>query len=158
MNYTLNDKEMFADIADNIAIIINSKTGIYYGLNSLGSLVFENLLDGSSKDDILAYFKSLSDCPLDIEKRLNDFINEMLSYNLIVPSDSATHPVNIDLAVINEAKFNFEVKAYDDAKELLLADPIHEVKEDIGWTPEKTSIGYSKEEVKIREQKLEQNR
>ena len=42
MNYKLNEEKMFADISDNIAIIINTQTGIYYGLNCLATLVFEN--------------------------------------------------------------------------------------------------------------------
>ena len=47
------------------------------------------------------------------------------------------------------------VNEYNDAQELLLADPIHEVKEETGWTPEKDSIGYSKDETREREEKME---
>ena len=43
MNYVLNEEKMFADVTDGIAIIINSETGIYYGLNGLGTAVYENL-------------------------------------------------------------------------------------------------------------------
>ena len=49
-----------------------------------------------------------------------------------------------------------EIKPYSDAQEMLLADPIHEVKESVGWTPEKDSIGYTKEETKEREKKIEE--
>ena len=35
MNYQLNEAKMFADVTDGIAIIINSMTGIYYGMNGL---------------------------------------------------------------------------------------------------------------------------
>ena len=31
--YALNDSKMFMDIDDGIAIVINSETGIYYGMN-----------------------------------------------------------------------------------------------------------------------------
>ena len=48
MNYVLNEEKMFADVTDGIAIIINSETGIYYGLNGLGTAVYENLMNGSS--------------------------------------------------------------------------------------------------------------
>ena len=34
--YVLNDAKMFSDIADGIAIVINSETGIYYGMNGFG--------------------------------------------------------------------------------------------------------------------------
>ena len=54
MNYVLNDEKMFADITDGIAIIINSETGIYYGMNALGTAVYENLINGASTESILA--------------------------------------------------------------------------------------------------------
>ena len=38
--YTLNNDKMFVDITDGIAIVINSETGIYYGMNALGTNVF----------------------------------------------------------------------------------------------------------------------
>ena len=53
MNYVLNDDRMFADVTDGIAIIINSETGIYYGLNGLGTSVYENLVNGASVEEIL---------------------------------------------------------------------------------------------------------
>ena len=44
MNYKLNEDKMFADITDGIAIVINSETGTYYGMNSYGSNVYENIV------------------------------------------------------------------------------------------------------------------
>ena len=41
--YQLNEDKMFADITDNVAIVINSETGIYYGMNALATVVFENM-------------------------------------------------------------------------------------------------------------------
>ena len=52
MNYVLNEEKMFADVTDGIAIIINSETGIYYGLNGFGTAVYENLMNGSTKSEI----------------------------------------------------------------------------------------------------------
>ena len=63
--------------------------------------------------------------------------------------------VNLDLDVAKEDNYFLELKEFNDAQELLLADPIHEVKEETGWTPEKESIGYSKEETAEREKKME---
>ena len=60
----------------------------------------------------------------------------------------------IDEKIAKDANFVMTLSEYNDAQELLLADPIHEVKEDTGWTPEKESIGYSKEETKLREQQV----
>lgn len=57
MNYVLNEEKMFADVTDGIAIIINSETGIYYGLNGFGTAVYENLMNGSSVAEILSALK-----------------------------------------------------------------------------------------------------
>ena len=51
-NYQLNENKMFADITDGIAIIINSETGIYYGMNAFGTQVYENIAQGVSTDKI----------------------------------------------------------------------------------------------------------
>lgn len=156
MNYVLNDSKMFADVTDGIAIVINSETGIYYGMNGFGTAVYENLVNGASVEEILASIKALDGSPSDIEAKLNNFIKAMLDNELIVEAPSGSAKVEISAEVAKDDNFELEVKEYNDAQELLLADPIHEVKEEEGWTGEKDSIGYSKEETKEREKKMEE--
>lgn len=155
MNYVLNEEKMFADVTDGIAIIINSETGIYYGLNGLGTAVYENLANGVSSEKVLAALKALSGAPADIETRYNNFIKAMLDYELILEGADNNAEANIDANIAAEDNFDLSVQEYSDAQELLLADPIHEVKEETGWTPEKDSIGYTKEETAKREEKVE---
>ena len=153
-NYQLNESKMFADVTDGIAIIINSETGIYYGLNSLGTAVYENIANGASKENILNALKT-SGAPDDIESKLNAFIQSMIDKEILVEADASSVDVTIDETIAKEDNFELKCEEYNDAQELLLADPIHEVKEETGWTPEKDSIGYSKEETKEREGKVE---
>ncbi len=155
MNYVLNEEKMFADVTDGIAIIINSETGIYYGLNGLGTAVYENLVNGASSEKVLAVLKALAGAPADIETRYNDFIKSMVGYDLLLEGSEGSADANIDVNIAAEDNFELSVQEYNDAQELLLADPIHEVKEETGWTPEKDSIGYTKEETAKREEKME---
>ena len=155
MNYVLNEEKMFADVTDGIAIIINSETGIYYGLNQLATAVYENLINGASTDAILDELKSIQGVPVDIESRFNSFIEDMIKAELLIRGEDSDAFARIAASIAQEDNFVMEVKAYDDAQELLLADPIHEVKEETGWTPEKDSIGYTKEETAKREEKIE---
>ena len=141
MNYVLNEEKMFADVTDGIAIIINSETGIYYGLNGFGTAVYENLMNGSSVAEILSALKSISGVPADIEAKLNEFISKLVNYELIMEGPSTSAEANFDSSVAAEENFEMLV--------------IHEVKEETGWTPEKDSIGYSKEETREREKKME---
>lgn len=155
-NYKLNEEKMFADVTDGVAIIINSETGIYYGMNSLGTAVYENLVNGANCEDILKTLKGFSNAPDFVEKNFNDFIKALVEKEIIIESANESASVNIDEATAQEDDFAIAVSEYNDAQELLLADPIHEVKEETGWTPEKESIGYSKEETKEREKKMEE--
>ena len=154
-NYVLNEEKMFADVADGVAIIINSETGIYYGLNKFSTNVYENIVNGASREDILSCLKSYKNCPNDIEISLDNFINRLLELNIINKSDKQTKEIYLSEDLANFNSFTFDLKEYSDAQELLLADPIHEVKEETGWSPEKESIGYTKEETLEREKKVE---
>lgn len=152
-NYVLNEEKMFADITDGIAIVINSETGIYYGMNALGTAVFENLINGASVENVLAALKALPNVPADIENNLNAFVEAIVAKELVVAGAANDKEAQIAAEAAAEG-FDINVSEYNDAQELLLADPIHEVKEDTGWTPEKDSIGYSKEKTKEREKKV----
>ena len=156
MNYRLNEEKMFADITDGIAIIINSETGIYYGMNTFATNVYENIVAGVSIEDIKAEIEKLSDLPADFEDNFKMFIDAMVEKEVLVEADDNNAQANIDENLAKEDNYVLELKEYNDAQELLLADPIHEVKEETGWTPEKDSIGYTKEETKEREKKMEE--
>ena len=153
--YTLNEEKMFVDITDGIAIVINSETGIYYGMNGFGTNVFENVAKGIAIEKIATVLKGLAGAPADVEARLNAFVGTLKEKEIIISGAENADNASIDEAAAKEDEFDLSVNEYDDAQEMLLADPIHEVKEDTGWTPEKDSIGYTKEETREREKKLE---
>ena len=155
-NYKLNEEKMFADIADGVAIIINSESGIYYGMNGFGTAIFENLIKGASTQDILDQLKKIPNISADIEDKFNAFIQAIAEKELLIISDEITEiAVNIDPAIAESDGFALSVSEYNDAQELLLADPIHEVKEESGWSPEKTSLNQDEEDVARREAKME---
>ena len=151
--YQLNETKMFADIADGVAIVINSETGIYYGMYDLGTAVFEKLISGVDYEDILTALKKMKNVPQNVEQKLKAFVEDLCAKELLIKISA---PAKNETFFFDEDLFpdGLEVKEYSDAQELLMADPIHEVKETTGWTPEKESIGYSKEETKEREKKV----
>ena len=154
--YALNDSKMFMDIADGIAIVINSETGIYYGFNALGTIVLDALSKGIDTDVILKKLQTIPEAPANVENNFVAFVEELVKEELLVQGPANDLDIQIDPKVANDDQFQMEIKSYADAQEMLLADPIHEVKEAVGWTPEKDSIGYTKEETKEREKKMEQ--
>ena len=155
-NYLLNDEKMFCDIADGIAIVINSDTGIYFGLNAFGTAVFENLLNGASTEDVLAALKELPGAPEDISERLDSFIGILLEQELIIEgqAESGVSAV-VDAQAAKSCDFILEAKEYDDAQDLLMADPIHEIREDTGWKPEKDALETDKDITAAKEAKMQ---
>lgn len=146
---------MVIDIDDGIAIVINSDTGIYYGLNTFGTSILEALIKGAEPERIIKNIMLLPGAPADCSERLSAFIDTLKKEELLVEGPAHDFDIRFDEKTVAEDKFEMSVKAYSDAQEMLLADPIHEVKESVGWTPEKESIGYTKEETKEREKKME---
>jgi hypothetical protein len=154
--YVLNDAKMFSDIADGIAIVINSETGIYYGMNGFGTAVFENILNGASTEEIFETARKFPDAPEDLRARLEGFVAIMLEKELILEGKSGGVPASLTPETAQTDAFVLEIKEYDDAQELLLADPIHEVKEDKGWAPDKRVLETNEETVKAKEAKMKQ--
>lgn len=133
--YKLNESKMFADITSNVAIIINSETGIYYGMNNCGSIVFKALIDSCSPKDIVDSLKKFKNCPTDIEQKLKVFIDELLQKEIIIESEKVSKDFSLDENVIQQDNFELKIAEYADAQDLLLADPIHDVDEEEGWQP-----------------------
>lgn len=152
-SYKLNDEKMFADVADGIVIIINSETGVYYGMNSFGTMIYEYLIQGVSTEQILESLKTLNGFVVD---SFSAYLNFLVENEIILKIQDINPDISVifDEAIAKSDNYIPEVKEYLDAQELLLADPIHEVKEEEGWTPEKSSLNEDKEDVARREAKM----
>lgn len=128
---------MFADITDGMAIVINSLTGIYYGMNGFGTEVFDNLMSGSSSEEVLQAIMGLPGVPDDFSDRLNSFVETLLGFDIILTDDNQAPRVPVfDPEVVAADGFTPDCIEYKDVQELLFADPIHEVDDETGWTPE----------------------
>lgn len=154
-SYTLNEETMFCDIADGVAIVINSETGIYYGMNEFGTSALENILNGVAVEKVLAAMQSIPGAPADMPQRLKEFVAILVSKKIVLPHEGIDAQASIDAKAAQENAFALEVKEYDDAQELLLADPIHEVKEAEGWQPTKDALATDMETVVQKENKME---
>lgn len=137
LTFHLNETKMFLDITDGTAIIINSVTGIYYGINGFGTSILENLLAGSSTDDILKAARDLEGIPADFEETLQAFLDKLTGFEIILPDETPfAREARLDASAAATDLFVPTCNEYKDVQELLFADPIHEVDVDEGWMPE----------------------
>lgn len=133
--YQLNDAQMFCDVSDGCAIVINVKTGIYYGMNPLGTQVFELLIKGHSPAQLLQALKDLPDTPPDMEQRLSEFVQRLVGYAILIDGPSAESAVSLASETAAADGFSLDVSEYADVQDLLQADPIHDVQTEVGWQP-----------------------
>lgn len=157
MTYKLNEAKMFADISAGLAIVINSETGVYYGMNPFTSSIFENLVNGISSESIISAVKELDGAPEDFESRFDELVSGLLAKELIVsdPEGETGKKAEIDPGYAKECDFSISWDEFLDAQELLLADPIHEVREEEGWSPEQSALNPDSEDVARRKAKMD---
>ncbi len=131
--YKLNEAEMFYDIADGQAVVINFATGAYFGTNQLGAEVLDRVLKGYSTDRILSALRKAPGCPENISEKLDTFIAELKEKSIIV--EGKTEPGGDDLfdTTLFEDGFVMSIVEFKEVQDLILADPVHEVDEDEGW-------------------------
>lgn len=130
--YKINEKKMFFDVADGLAVVINTTTGMYYGTGLLGTAILSALADGITPSKIAAKIRENAGCPEDFDQRLDSFINELVSKEILVPAeDSDGEPVF--KADVYEEGFDLSLDEYAEVQDLLQADPIHDVSEEMGW-------------------------
>lgn len=154
MNYQLNESKMFADVTEGSAIIINSETGIYYGLNCLATAIYECLQAGASVERIIETVSALPGAPADAASAIEALIATLVEKEILEPAAPSEAEVSIDAAVASADEFLPSCMEFADAQELLLADPIHEVKEEEGWSPDLASLNPDMEDVAQRESKM----
>lgn len=131
--YQLNSAKMFYDMADNQAIVINHMTGMYYGFNALGSYVIDQLIAGGEPEEVKRALLACEGCPADINTQVEAFVSELASLEILVPAERASAVVAPVPAVALEDGFELHVEAFAEAADLILADPIHDVDEGMGW-------------------------
>lgn len=152
--YRLNVPKIFGDTADGEAIIINSASGMYYGMNAYGTRLYENLVAGVDDGDLRAAAAALADAPAEAGARVDEFTRQLLQYEILSPDAGATAAPSLDGAEAAAAGFKPIITEYADAQEMLLADPIHAVREDRGWAPDRKVRDADEEAVRKKEEKI----
>ena len=102
-------------------VVLNLISGQYFGLNGSGATVWQSVVAGYSVADIAQDGLHA--------RAVVDFVEKLQHFDLIVP-DSKTAPAEARIAPITEVP---TIEVYDDLADLIVADPIHDVDEKMGW-------------------------
>lgn len=113
-------------------VALNLETGYYFSLRGLAGALWRDLAAGHATQEIV---RALSTVRPELGPRASEFIAELVEHGLMRPAASASVvPRKIEcgeLAARGVTEFSFE--SYDDMRDLVMTDPVHEVDEEIGW-------------------------
>ncbi|HNX13771.1 MAG TPA: hypothetical protein PK854_06465 [Oscillospiraceae bacterium] len=137
MNFKLNRTEMFFDLADEQAVIIDTMQGYYYAVNRLGSVLLDEVLKGGTLESAETVLKELGG-PADIGEQICAFFDRLKEYRIILEDDGKGE-VHIPQTAVTDG-FKLEITQFEDMADLLTADPVHDVDEDIGWPEKKDTL------------------
>ncbi len=130
MAYTTPGTAIIHELLDDEVIIANLDDGIYYSIRGSGILVWQLLLAGHTLSAIESLFsEKYGEVP-----SLSPFLDRLLENNLLVAEECLSPslpPLNWPAAFSPP-----ELERYDEMKNLLMLDPIHEVDEQ-GWPQRK---------------------
>lgn len=130
--YKLNESKFYYDESDNVGIFIDFTTGKYFSLNRIGTEVFSKLSQGCSTKIIISALEKLPNCPTSIEKDINDFIDSLKSYEIIVDDDKKEEKCEFKNDDVDDG-FKPIVDEFSEVQDLIMADPVHDVNEEKGW-------------------------
>lgn len=133
LGYRVEASRFYYDYADGLAIVIDSATGTYYGMNSLGSAVFDKLAKGEAPSAVFERLLELDGCPEQMERIFAAFFSRLQRVGLLVLGQTEGSAATPFERKVDTGDFSLEVKEFADIQEILLADPIHDVDSDIGW-------------------------
>ncbi|NCX93542.1 MAG: PqqD family protein [Gammaproteobacteria bacterium] len=130
--YQLKNPGIIHELLDEEVILANLDNGIYYSIRGVGTVIWQMLMQGASprhiaNELIQHYGVSADSC----EREVSQFLDTLITAELIMPAGDeslcSSHPFEFPK---NYQSPIFE--QYDDMKNLLMLDPIHEVDEQ-GW-------------------------
>jgi len=133
MSYQIPNAAIIHELLDNEVILANLDSGIYYSIRGVGVPIWQCLLQGYGLTAISAVIAARYGA--DFSAELKSFVHELVQESLLIEveplnpvADSISWPKEFSAPTLEK---------YEEMKNLLMLDPIHEVDEQ-GW-PSKSS-------------------
>jgi hypothetical protein len=128
--YAVASRDIVSESFDGDAVVLDLSCGKYFSFTDAGSVVWEAISNGVPAQALLR-----SDAARFGDGSLATFVGKLVAHGLVVPAAGgpAQEPSAALLLRLNQAKEPPDLTVFDDLADLLVADPIHDVEEPIGW-------------------------
>jgi hypothetical protein len=134
--YEFDKAKFLMERFDDETVLINVVTGHYYSLSGSGPDLFALLETGLSVEEAAEAIGGGSDEPHNVRKLVSDFAARLVEESLLIPRQSPIpRPPRMQQAdgKVAVALAPPVLTRFDDMREILLLDPVHQVDQSAGW-------------------------
>lgn len=140
--YQIDRTRIIFEQFEDETVLVNTETGYYYSLSDTGSEVLRLLDEGCSADDLPTILFGSSEDTHQWRDIVEKFVERLADESIITvrSSDNSNH---IERAP-GPARYGEGTEyvapvldRFDDVRDLLLIDPIHQVDQEYGWPKER---------------------
>lgn len=132
----VNQRAVVHDEVDGEVIAVNLETGSYYSLQGSAALCWGAIVGAAAEDSLIALLsRRYAAKPQSVRVDVARFVQELTREALVVREERAGPsglPVGDTAGGPPDAYAPPELRKYEDMRDLLLLDPIHEV-DPAGW-------------------------
>jgi hypothetical protein len=122
-----------ADDFDGEVVVLNMASGVYFSLRDLAGAMWRDLASGHLPSDLI---DELGAVDAELGVRAREFIAQIQQHGLMRPRGvGSTHPAAAveSVGLARDGNRRLLLETYEDMKDLILADPIHDADEQVGW-------------------------
>ena len=122
---------IFHEAFKNELIIIDTKSGKYFQITGSGIITFKNILKGLSYVQLFDFFNFISKYQI---KNMHNFLNVLKTSKII----KLTKRINLPTLISKKQKyFMTKIMMFNDMKDILINDPIHDIPKKSSWPKKK---------------------
>lgn len=138
--YKIPSSAVIHELLDGEVIIANLDNGTYYSLRDSAVSLWQMLVSGFSSDEIKnTISEKFSPLSEQILNEADSFADQLCEENLLVLNNTPSEKLNVENLIWPSRWSTPVLEKYDEMKNLLMLDPIHEVDEQ-GWPSQSPKI------------------
>ena len=117
-----NRPDLLDEVFDGEAVIVNVRSGYYYSLNPAATAIWGLFTAPRTRASVSSHFS---------DPKVDEFLDRLIDEKMVLNSDEPGTPLADVPTTLDGAP---ELQRFDDMKDLLMFDPIHDIDLDgDGW-------------------------
>ena len=118
------------EVMSDEVVALNVETGIYFSMRELGAALWSDLAAGHPVEDLASQMRAAHGS----DAALVEFVSQVREHGLMRATDARLEPGDSAVsAALRSGRDQLVFEVFEDMKDLILSDPVHDVDETRGW-------------------------